>query len=329
MSRARVLVPSKVAPAMLDVLRAYETLDVDAPGDLTQQALAEAIVPADAVIIRSNNTMTAAVIGAAPRLRVIGRAGAGVDNVDVEAATRRGIVVMNTPGENAVATAEHTFAMLLSLARRIPAADSSIKAGKWERSRFQGMELYGKTLGIVGLGRIGREVARRAAAFGMKIIAFDPFLPEDAMIDSFVNLVGDLGEVLEASHFVTVHVPLSAETRALIGASEIARMRSGSYILNCARGGLVDEAALCDALDSGHLAGAALDVFETEPPGERRAVSHAKIVATPHVGGSTAEAQSRVGISIARQVGDFLTRGIAAHAVNVPPLAGPWAAWAD
>jgi D-3-phosphoglycerate dehydrogenase len=230
---------------------------------------------------------------------------------------------MNTPGENAVATAEHTLAMLLALVRRIPAADRSLKEGKWERSRFQGIELAGKTLGVVGLGRVGREVARRAHAFGMRILAHDPLLPAGAVVDAFVERT-TLDALLAASDFVTLHVPLDAATHHLIDAAALSRMRPGAALLNCARGGLVDETALCDALDAGRLAGAALDVFETEPPGRARAVGHPQIVATPHLGGSTAEAQARVGVAIACQVADFLTRGVVVHAVNVPPLEGPW-----
>jgi D-3-phosphoglycerate dehydrogenase / 2-oxoglutarate reductase len=317
----RVLIPSKVAPEMLEILRGYPDLEVDAPGNAPSEELRALLATADGVIIRSNNVLTRELIDGAPRLRVIGRAGVGLDNVDVEAATRRGIVVMNTPGENSIATAEHTFAMLMALARRIPAADRSVKEGRWERGRFQGVELFGKTLGIVGLGKIGMIVGKRAQAFGMHVLAFDPFVTPEMVRDEAIRLV-NLEELLGTADFITVHTPLVAKTRHLIGAPELGLVKSGVRILNCARGGIVDEEALCDAIERGTVAGAALDVFEAEPPREGRVTRYDEIICTPHLGGSTAEAQRNVGIAIARQVGDFLTRGVVEHAANAAPVTG-------
>jgi len=317
----RVLIPSKVAPEMLEILRGYPDLEVEAPGDVPPEGLAALLAAADGVIIRSNNMLTRELIEGAPRLRVIGRAGVGLDNVDVDAATRRGIVVMNTPGENSIATAEHTFAMLMAMARRIPAANRSVKEGRWERGRFQGVELFGKTLGIIGLGKIGTIVAKRAQAFGMHVVAHDPFVTPETVRDESIRLA-DLDDLLRLSDFITVHTPLVAKTRHLIGARELGIAKRGVRILNCARGGIIDEGALCDAVERGAVAGAALDVFETEPPRDARVTRSDEIICTPHLGGSTAEAQRNVGIAIARQVGDYLTRGVIEHAANAAPVTG-------
>jgi len=313
----RILVPARATPEMLDVLRGYPGLEIEAPGEISPAELAARLPQADGVIVRSNNVLTAELLQAAPRLRVIGRAGTGLDNIDVEAATRRGILVMNTPHANVISTAEHTLAMLLALVRHLPEADRSVKAGRWERGRFQGTELFGKTLGLVGLGRIGREVASRALAFGMQVLAHDPYVGAEAVGDAHIRLV-DFEELLRAADVVTLHLPLGAATRHLVGAREIGRMKPGVRILNCARGGLLDEGALCDAIEAGKVAGAALDVFEAEPPGDGRVTRSERILCTPHVGGSTAEAQRAVGLAIARQVGDYLSRGIVVDAVNAP-----------
>src|SRR5262245_15845229 len=223
---------------MLAVLREYPTIEVESPGDLSQAELMQRLPEFDAVIIRSNNEITAEILAGAPRLRVVGRAGTGLDNVDVEAATRRGVVVMNTPGENAISTAEHTLSMLLALARRIPAADRSVKAGKWERNKFQGVEVCGKTLGIVGLGRIGVQIAKRAGAFGMRVLAHDPFVGTDMVRDATIELV-PLDDLLANADFITVHTPLTPKTQHLIGRRELERTRPGVRILNCARGGII------------------------------------------------------------------------------------------
>jgi D-3-phosphoglycerate dehydrogenase len=317
----RVLIPSKAAPDMLAVLRAYEGLEIEAPGDLSQAELARVLPRAHAVIIRSNNRITAELLDAAPLLRVVGRAGTGLDNVDVEAATRRGVVVMNTPGANAISTAEHTLSMLLALARKIPAADRSVKDGRWERGRFQGVEITGKTLGIVGLGRIGLQIARRAVGLGMQVLAHDPFVAPDMARDSSIEPVG-LDDLFRRADFITVHTPLTLRTQHLIDARAFGLMRPGVRIVNCARGGIVDEAALCDAIDAGKVAGAALDVFETEPPAGSRVTRYEQIITTPHLGGSTAEAQEHVGVAIARQVAEYLTKGVIQNAANAWPLSG-------
>lgn len=319
--KLHVLIPSKVAPEVLSVLQEYEGLEVEAPGDLDASQLAAALPRADAVIIRSNVEMTRACIDAAPRLRVIGRAGTGLDNVDVEAATRRGIVVMNTPGANANSTAEHALAMLLALARHIPAADRAVKAGRWERGRFQGIEVLGKTLGIVGLGRIGTLLARRALALGMQVVAHDPFVAAETLRDHSIDLM-PLDDLLRTADFISVHTPLGPKTEHLIGSRELALVRRGVRLVNCARGGILDEEALCDAIDAGTVAGAALDVFETEPPAGSRVLGYEQILTTPHLGGSSEEAERNVGLAIARQVADYLTKGIIVHAVNAYPVTG-------
>ncbi len=320
-ARSRVLIPSAVASEMLEILAEYPNIDVDAQGEISQEELARVLPQADAVILRSNVTLTRELIDAAPRLRAIGRAGTGLDNVDVEAATRRGIVVMNTPGANAIATAEHTLAMLMTLARRIPAADRAVKSGSWERGRFQGVEVTGKTLGIVGLGKIGTQIARRAVALGMRVVAFDPFVAPDAPKDASIAFLS-FDELLRTADFITVHTPLTPKTEKLLGAREFEKMRTGVRILNCARGGIVDEDALCDAIAAGKVAGAALDVYEVEPPTGRRVTTFEEIVTTPHLGGSTEEAQRNVGIAIARQIAEFLTRGVIVHAANAHPVTG-------
>ena len=245
----------------------------------------------------------------------------GVDNVDVDAATRRGVIVMNTPGGNTVSTAEHAFSLLVSIARNIPQAHASMKAGKWDRKSFEGVELHGKTIGIFGMGRIGTEVARRVMAFGMRAIAYDPYLSPSRARSLQVELFEDLDQVLAQSDFVTMHMPLTAETKHLMNADRIAKMKRGARIVNCARGGLVDEKALFDALQSGQIAAAALDVYETEPPpAEFPLRTLSNIVFTPHLGASTAEAQESVGIEIAEAIRSVLLEGVIRNAVNVPNI---------
>lgn len=273
----------------------------------------------DALIVRSATKVTAKALAAATKLKVIGRAGVGVDNVNVEAATERGIVVMNTPGGNTISTAEHTFSLLLSLARKIPQAHASMAAGKWDRKSFEGTELCGKTLGIVGMGRIGGEVARRAIGFGMNVVAYDPYLVQSRARSLQVELADDLAALLARADFITVHMPMTAETKNILNAKTLAQCKKGVRIVNCARGGLVEEAALLEALKSGQVAGAALDVYEKEPPAEDfpfRALPN--VVLTPHLGASTSEAQESVGIEIAHGVSDYLLNGIISNAVNVP-----------
>ena len=315
----RVLISDELAPEGLAVLARHPSLEVDDRPGLPAAELVRTIGSYDALIIRSGTKVTADVIAAAEKLRVIGRAGIGVDNVDVPAATRRGIVVMNTPGGNNVTTAEHAISLLLSCARLIPQANASLRAGKWERTKFTGTEVTGKTLGIVGLGNIGRIVADRAAGLAMKVIAHDPFVtPETKPLETELVSLEDL---LERADFVTIHVPLTPDTKNLIDAKAIARMKPGVRIVNCARGGIVDEKALAGAIASGHVAGAALDVFESEPPPvDHPLLGLPQVVATPHLGASTGEAQVNVAIAIAEQVAAFLERGAISAAVNMPAL---------
>src|SRR5213595_623676 len=273
-----------------------------------------------ALVVRSETKITRKVIEAALRLRVIGRAGVGVDNVDVETATQRGIVVMNTPGGNTISTAELTFSMLMALARKIPQAHGSMKAGEWNRKEFQGVELYNKTLGVLGMGRIGSEVARRAIVFGMRVLAYDPYLSLSRAKALQVELV-ELDEIYARSDFITVHMPLSDETRGMINAVAFSKMKKGVRVLNCARGGIINEKDLFDAIKSGQVAGAALDVYETEPPPKEFPLRNLpQVIMTPHLGASTEEAQENVGIEVAEAITDYLLHGAVRNAVNLPNL---------
>ena len=285
----------------------------------TAATLPSEIADADALVVRSATKVTAALLEKAGRLRVIGRAGVGVDNVDVDAATRRGVLVMNTPGGNSVSVAEHTLALMLGLARAVPQANASIHAGKWEKSAFSGTEMRGKTIGLIGLGRVGTEVARRARALEMKVLAHDPFVTPAAAAEVEVELV-PLDDLLRRSDVISLHTSLSAQTEKLIDAAAIAKMKKGVRLINCARGELIDEAALAEALKSGHVAGAALDTFAKEPPKDSPLVGLPNVIATPHIAGSTAEAQEEVGTAIAQQLRDFLADGTIRNAVNMPAL---------
>jgi D-3-phosphoglycerate dehydrogenase len=282
-------------------------------------ALPSELANADGLVIRSATKATASLLEMAPHLRVIGRAGVGVDNVDVNAATRRGVLVMNTPGGNAVSVAEHTFALMLGLARAVPQANASTQAGKWEKSAFSGTEMRGKTLGLVGLGRVGTEVARRARGLEMKVLAYDPYVTPAAAREVEVDLVS-LDELLTQSDVVSLHTALSATTEKIIDAPALAKMKKGARLINCARGELIDEAALALALRSGHLAGAAVDTFAQEPPKDSPLLGLPNLIATPHIAGSTAEAQEEVGTAIALQVRDYLASGVIRNAVNMPAL---------
>ncbi|HXV35648.1 MAG TPA: phosphoglycerate dehydrogenase [Myxococcota bacterium] len=317
---AKVLVTDTLAPQGLEILERAPGLEVVVAPGLSGDALLEAVGDAEGLVIRSATRVDAAVIAAAEKLRVIGRAGIGIDNVDLRAATARGIVVMNTPGGNNVTTAEHAIALLVSLARHIPQATASMKAGRWEKSRFIGTELYNRTLAVVGLGNIGRIVAKRAQGLGMKVIAHDPFLSEAARAAAEVELVS-FDEMLARADAISVHVPRTAETTGLLGDAAFEKMRPGVLIINAARGGIVDEAALLRALESGRVGGAAMDVFEHEPP---RAgdplVLHERVICTPHLGASTEQAQVNVSIAVAEQVRDFLLDGIVGNALNVPSI---------
>ncbi len=317
---AKVLVTDSLAPEGLEVLEGTPGLTVvHAPG-LKGDDLLAAVVDVDGLVIRSGTQVTAEVIAAAERLQVVGRAGIGVDNVDVAAATARGIVVMNTPSGNNVTTAEHAIALLISLARHIPQATASMKAGRWDKKGFIGMELYNRTLAVIGLGNIGRIVARRGHGLGMKVIAFDPFLSESAKAAAEVELTS-FDEMLTRADAISIHVPRTPDTIGLLDDAAFAKMRSGVLIINAARGGIVDEAALLRALDAGRVGGAAMDVFEVEPPGaDHPLVGHDKVICTPHLGASTDQAQVNVAIAVAEQVRDYLVDGIVGNALNVPSI---------
>jgi D-3-phosphoglycerate dehydrogenase len=312
----RVFLSDKLESAGLDMLR-QAGLEVDNRPGLKGADLQEALRAADGMVVRSGTRVTAELLEDPGRLRAIVRAGVGVDNIDVAAATRKGIVVMNTPGGNTFSTAEHTVTLLMALARHIPAADASVRQGKWERTRFVGTQLAGKTLGVVGLGRIGREVARRATGLDMKVVGFDPFLAPDRAGQLGIEAVQSLDELLPRCDFLTVHTPLTDETRDLIGARQLALLPRGARVLNCARGGIVNEVALAEVLASGHVAGAALDVFVKEPPGDSPLLKLPNVVVTPHLGASTVEAQESVAKEAAQLLIDFLTRGAVQFAVNM------------
>ncbi|MFH1459624.1 MAG: phosphoglycerate dehydrogenase, partial [Candidatus Omnitrophota bacterium] len=293
----------------------------DVKTKLTPEELKKIIGDYDALIIRSGTKATADIIGACKNLKVIGRAGVGVDNVDVEAATKKGIVVMNTPGGNTISTAEHTVSMLLALNRNIPQANASMKSGNWDKKKFTARELKGKSLGIIGLGRIGIEVAKRAQSFGMQIIAHDPFLSTTKAQQLEIKLV-ELDDLFGNIDFLTVHTPLTEDTKHMIGKKEFTKMKKGVRVLNCARGGIIDEAALYEAIQNGTVAGAALDVFETEPPKGNPLMGLDCVIATPHLGASTEEAQVNVAVEIAEQVADVLEGKGIRNAVNFPSIPG-------
>ncbi len=313
----RILVAEQVAAEGVDRLRAAH--DVDLRPGLDPAALRAIVGEYDALIVRSQVQVDAALIAAGSRLQVIGRAGVGVDNVDLDAATRAGITVVNAPTGNTIAAAEHTFALLMGLARKVAAADASVRHGEWKRSQFQGVELRGRTLGIVGLGKIGMAIADRARGFEMRVLGVDPYVTAEQAALHGVELV-DFDELLARSDAITVHVPLNRATRGLIGPKAIARMRPGAFVLNVARGGIIDETAVASALRAGHLGGAGVDVFETEPPADSPLLNAPNTLLTPHLGASTAEAQVAVSEEIADQVIDVLAGRAARYAVNAPLL---------
>jgi len=316
----KVLVSDALAPQGLEVLQKAPGLSVDYRPGCSPAELLEAIADAEGLVIRSGTRVSAAVIDAAPKLRVIGRAGIGVDNVDVAKATAHGIVVVNTPEGNNVTTAEHAIALLVSLARFVPQATASMKAGRWEKNKFTGLELYNRTLGVIGLGNIGRIVAQRAQGLGMRIVAYDPHIHQDVGAKLDVELV-PLDELLSRADAITVHVPRTKETTGLVGREALRKARRGVLVVNAARGGIVDEAALLDALESGQVGGAALDVFEQEPPPrDHPLVAHERVICTPHLGASTEQAQLNVAVAVAEQVRDFLLQRVVRNAVNFPSL---------
>lgn len=317
----KIVVCDPVSPKGIALLQQRPEFQVDVIGKkLPESELLPRVRDAVALIVRSETKITRAVMEAAPGLKVVGRAGVGVDNVDVEAATARGVVVMNTPAGNTISTAELTFSMLLSMARKIPQAHASMKAGEWNRKSFSGTELHGKALGVLGMGRIGSEVAKRARVFGMRVLAYDPYLSH-ARAQALDVELRSLDGVFADADFITVHMPMTDETRGMINAASIAKMKKGVRILNCARGGIVVEADLAAALQAGHVAGAALDVYETEPPpADLPLRAFPQVIMTPHLGASTDEAQDNVGIEVAEAITAYLVDGEVRNAVNLPAL---------
>jgi D-3-phosphoglycerate dehydrogenase len=311
----KVLVKEKIADAGVELLR--DDFDVELGLDMSDEELADRIGEFDAILIRSGTKLTSELIDRADRLKVIGRAGTGVDNVDVDAATRRGIVVANAPESNSVAAAEHTIAMILALCRNVPQAHASLTGGAWDRSRFAGNELYGKTLGVIGFGRIGQLVAQRALGFQMEVVGYDKFVSAERFRELGVEGVTDSDELYARADIVTIHLPKTPETEKWIDADAISKMRDGVRIVNCARGELVDLDAVLEGLESGKVAGAALDVFPEEPPADHPIFKRDDVVVTPHLGASTAEAQDRAGVATAEQVRAALTDGVVTNAVNI------------
>jgi D-3-phosphoglycerate dehydrogenase len=314
----KIVVADDLPPSALDVLRA-EGWNVDARTGRAPEQLASDVADAEAIVVRSATKVTAPLIQAAPKLRVIARAGTGVDNVDVPAASTRGIVVMNAPGANSISVAELAVALMLALARHVPAADAAMKQGKWEKKKFLGEEVREKTLGLAGLGRIGQEVARRAASFDMRIIAHDPFISEDVAGDLGVELVS-LDDLFARSDFLSLHMPSTPTTKNIVNAERLGKAKNGIRIINTARGDLIDETALADAIESGHVGGAALDVFQKEPTVEYRLQMLPQVVATPHIAASTREGQELVGMETMAALRDFLRDGIIRNAVNFPSV---------
>ena len=314
----KVLISDKMDPKAAQIFR-ERGVEVDEITGKTPEELKAIIGQYDGLAIRSSTKVTAEILDAAANLKVVGRAGIGVDNVDIPAASARGVVVMNTPFGNSITTAEHAIALMFALARQLPEADASTQAGKWEKNRFMGVEITGKTLGLIGAGNIGSIVADRAQGLKMKVVAFDPFLTPDRAIEMGVEKVG-LDDLLLRADFITLHTPLTDQTRGILSAENLAKTKRGVRIINCARGGLIDEAALKQGLESGHVAGAALDVFQVEPAKEHPLFGTPNFVSTPHLGASTTEAQVNVAIQVAEQMADFLVSGGVTNALNMPSL---------
>ncbi len=330
----KVLISDQLSPAAVQIFK-DRSVDVDVKPGLSKEELKTIIGRYDGLAIRSATKVTADLLTAATHLKVIGRAGIGVDNVDINAATARGVIVMNTPHGNSITTAEHAIALMFALAREIPAANASTHAGKWEKNRFMGVELTGKTLGIIGCGNIGSIVAERAKGLRMKVAAFDPYLSPDRAAELGVDKV-ELDELLHRADFITLHTPLTDKTRNILDAKSLAKTKKGVRIINCARGGLIDEKALNEALTSGHVAGAALDVFEVEPAKENLLFGSDKVVVTPHLGASTSEAQENVALQVAEQMSDYLLSGAITNAINMPSITAdqatkmkPWISLAE
>jgi D-3-phosphoglycerate dehydrogenase / 2-oxoglutarate reductase len=317
----KVLIADAISQRGVDELSRDGAIEAVVKTGLTEKELVDFIPEFSALVVRSQTKVTAGVLNAGTKLRVVGRAGVGVDNVDVETATRRGIIVLNAPGGNTVSTAEHAFSLLLSAARKIPQADANVRSKHWDKKNFEGVELYNKTLGVIGMGRIGSELSRRAIAFGMRVIAYDPYLSSARARSLQVELADELDDLLASADFISLHTPLTAETRHILDAAQLQKTKRGVRIINCARGGLIDENALLKALQDGQVAGAALDVFETEPlPVDSPLRGAPNLVLTPHLGASTAEAQESVGIEIAHSIRAALLEGTIRNAVNMPSL---------
>jgi D-3-phosphoglycerate dehydrogenase len=330
----KVLIADKLSPAAIAIFQERGVDFDDKPG-MSKEELLACIGEYDGLAIRSATKVTKDVLAAATRLKVVGRAGIGVDNVDIPAATAAGVIVMNTPFGNSITTAEHAIALMLALARELPAANASTQAGKWEKNRFMGVEITGKVLGLIGAGNIGSIVADRARGLKMRVVAFDPYLSPERAVELGVEKV-ELNDLLARADFITLHVPMTPETKNILSADAIAKTKKGVRIINCARGGLVDELALKAAIDNGHVAGAALDVFETEPAKENLLFGNEKLVATPHLGASTSEAQENVALQVAEQISDYLLTGAITNALNMPSISAaearivkPWISLAE
>ena len=318
MPKYRVLITDPLSEEGLKILNSHPDIECEVVGKKKPEELVQIIEPYDILLVRSGTKVTREVIEKAKNLKLIGRAGVGLDNIDVEAATEKGIVVVNAPSGNTVSTAEHTWALLMAMMRKIPQAYESLKRGEWNRKAFMGNEVYGKTLGIVGLGRIGSEVAKRALTFGMRVVGYDPFITKEKADRLGIELVSSIDELLPMVDIITFHIPLTDETRHLLNRDRIYKMKKGARVVNCARGGIVDESALYEALKEGHLAGAALDVFEKEPPEGSPLLELPNVVFTPHLGASTREAQINVAVEIAQEVVNFVDYGFVKNAVNIP-----------
>jgi len=321
MDSPKVLIADAISQRGVEELSRDNALEVAVKTGLSEQEIVDLIPEFAALVVRSQTKVTPSILNAGAKLRVVGRAGVGVDNVDVETATRRGVIVLNAPGGNTVSTAEHAFSLLLSVARKIPAADANVRDKRWDKKNFEGVELYNKTLGVIGMGRIGSELSRRAIAFGMRVVAYDPYLSATRARSLQVELMDELDDLLASADFISLHTPLTAETNHILNATRLQKTKPGVRIINCARGGLIDETALIQALQDRHVAGAALDVFETEPlPADSSLRSAPNLVLTPHLGASTAEAQESVGIEIAQSIRAALLEGTIRNAVNMPNL---------
>ncbi len=315
----KILVSDPISDKGVELLKSNPSFEVDKKVGLKEEELLAIIGEYEGLVVRSQTKVNKKVLEAAKRLKIIGRAGVGVDNVDVDAATKRGIIVMNTPGGNTISTAEHSFSMMMAMARKIPQAHASMKAGKWDRKSFEGTELHGKTLGVIGMGRIGSEVAKRAVVFGMRVLAYDPFLSPSRAKAMQVDVV-ELNDIYKQADFITVHVPVTEQTKGMINKDTIAKMKKGVRIINCARGDIVVQADLFEALKSGKVAAAALDVYEQEPPVNLSYLELDNVVLTPHLGASTHEAQESCGTEIAEQIAEALSGGTIRNAVNMPSI---------